>query len=68
MVREDHAWKRSVPSPTTTASSFQTGQKLGCSKHRGNSGQQKGWKVRNGNQDSQNSIKDLKAQLVKQPY
>lgn len=53
MVREDHAWRRSVPSPTTTASSYQTGQKLGCSKHRGNSGQQKDWKVRNSNQDKQ---------------
>lgn len=52
MVKEDHAWKRSVPSPTTTASSFQTGQKRGCSKLPGNSGQQKGWKVRNSNRQA----------------
>lgn len=51
MVREDHAWRTRVPSPTTTASSSQTGQKLGCLKRRGNSGQQKDWKVGYNNQD-----------------
>lgn len=56
MVREARAWRMSVPSPTTIASSFQTGRKRGCSKLQGNSGQQKDWKVRSNNQERQNSI------------
>lgn len=68
MVREDHAWRTSVPSPTTTASSFQIGQKLGCSKPRGNSGQQKDWKVQTNNQGRQSKYYPiLKGELVKQP-
>lgn len=70
MVKEDHAWRMRVPSPTTTASSFQTGRKRGCSKLQGNSGQQKEWKVRNNIQDGHSkyySLVTLKEQLVKQP-
>lgn len=39
MVRADRAWRMSAASPTTTVFSSQTGEKLGCWKHPGNTGQ-----------------------------
>lgn len=46
MVREGLAWRITVASPTTTASSYLTGQRHGCWKHQGSTGLQRKWKVR----------------------
>lgn len=45
MVREDRAWRMKVASPTTTASSSQTGRKHGSWKRQESTGQQKESKV-----------------------
>lgn len=49
MVREGLAWRITVASPTTTASSYLTGWRHGCWKHQGGTGLQRKWKVRQKN-------------------